>query len=256
MLLKYFSIIALAIMALPACNTSGNQPSAEKVKVDVYDESYYQDLGNNMLRLLALRSGLFVQYRLKKDGTLNPWKRGDDSLFLYTRPVGIPNRDGYWLLSQQFLSSLPAEPLVTWLEYIERINRDSFQSYSRGWASDEGQPSFMEVSETGFNVTEHGVSLDPPTEEEAPKRFFKRKAITHFLEETILKSPLNQERKEKYTFRKTTNDYQPRWVTVSAYYYAEDTTLLTVKTNKKLRLPAEATDRIRQQYLTPEGAGQ
>lgn len=252
MSVKYFSLLLLLTGTLYSCKTAYKKVAAPKDEHEVYQKQYYQELGNNMSRLLAIRSGLFVQYRLDAKSEISPWKRGDDSLFLYIRPVGIPNRDGHWLLSQQFLSGLPAEPLATWLEYIKRINRDSFESYSRGWTTTEEQPTFLEVSAEGFDVTEYGISLSPPDEEEEPKRFFKRKEVNHFFEETVLKRPLNQERREKYAFRKTTNDYRPRWVTVQALYFDSDTTLLTVKTNKKLRLPKDAASKLRQAYLAPE----
>lgn len=78
-----------------------------------------------------LLQGDFVRYHYRKDSTgktlLLPWLVNDnkDSVLHRVRPIGDPNKDGYVVLHYLFMSHLPNQPLVMYVEKIEKVSRDT-----------------------------------------------------------------------------------------------------------------------------------
>ena len=120
----YFGIFAfICQFSLPCAAQKKGKDSK-----DVFSEEYYTQLGSNLERIHKLRLGIFVQYNQDTLGKLNAWKfnDGEDSVLLYTVPVGSINKDGYWVYHHQFISNMPDMPLYTAFEHIVPITRDSF----------------------------------------------------------------------------------------------------------------------------------
>jgi len=102
---------------------------ALKLEDDVRSKEYYQKFGSDVERLHKLRCGVFVLHYEDSLGTLVPWyvNMNEDSVLLYTTPVGNISKDGYWLYHYQLMTNLPDMPIYNALEHIIAHSRDSFE---------------------------------------------------------------------------------------------------------------------------------
>lgn len=98
-----------------ACSNSKN--TINTIKQHDYSEEHYEKLGNNLNRLLEMRTGVFVQH-LFADGKQELWRinDGQDSTITIARKVGIPSRDGHWILTYTFMTHAHDDPLSVTLE--------------------------------------------------------------------------------------------------------------------------------------------
>lgn len=124
--LTLFLFVFIAV----GCKTT---QSVSAVKQDEQaTQDYYNKLGNNLERLQMLQSGIFVQYQERlEEKTYGPWAFNDneDSMMLYTQPVGIPNKDGYWVYTHQFISNNADKPVYSAFIKLEATeSRDSFKA--------------------------------------------------------------------------------------------------------------------------------
>lgn len=246
---RLFFLLLLSCLAYTAC-----QVSPLKTQQDTgprFDqEAYYLQLPNNYERLCALRSGLFAQYLVSRTDSSGPWMAQGDSVLMYIRQVGQPNRDGYWLLVQQFLSGLPNEPMVTWLEKVERISRDSFGTWPIAWPQKEF-PSFLETSRPDFSLAEYEIELKGKvnTETRAAHYIFVRKDAAHFSAHSQLIPPVQENMKEKYSFRQSGVILQPGRTDLYAAYFNQDTVQQEKRRNYMIRKTAEEFATIRAHYM-------
>lgn len=94
----------------------------------------YQGIRSNVARLQAMLAGKYLQLieTKQQDGssTFETWKVNDaqDSVIMYSVPVGEPNKDGYWLYHYQMMTSLPEEPIYEVFEKLTAIQRDTITS--------------------------------------------------------------------------------------------------------------------------------
>lgn len=93
----------------------------------------YESIVSNVARLQALLTGSFVQQveqSIQGKRVYRTWKVNDeqDSIILYSIPVGEPNKIGYWIYHYQIMTSLPNEPVYEAFEHLEVIQRDSIKS--------------------------------------------------------------------------------------------------------------------------------
>lgn len=108
-----------------------------KTNINQHDFSvaYYQGLGNNLNRIVEMRTGVFVQYLYDDSQDSIPilWRINDgmDSTVIIARPVGDPQKDGHWILTYTFMTNAPKLPLSVTLELYEasKTNRDSIYCY-------------------------------------------------------------------------------------------------------------------------------
>lgn len=233
----------LACQVQPSESKQENKPSFK-------DEAYYLQLSNNSERLCALRSGLFAQYLVNATDSSGPWMAQGDSVMMYIRQVGEPNRDGYWLLVQQFLSSLPSQPLVTWLEKVEKISRDSFGTWPTAWPQEE-YPSFLITSQTEFSLEDYDIDLKKRIDTKArpPHYIFVRKDAAHFQGYSQLIPPIQKDAKTKYHLRQAQILLQPARTDMYALYFDQDTVQQEKRRNFMLRKSEEEFSQIRAHYL-------
>lgn len=90
----------------------------------------YEDIKGNIPRLKAMMSGRFVTYNTTADSArkvYSAWKvnEGKDSVMIYQLPIGDPNKDGHWMYSYQYMTSLPEDPVYESFFKMTEINRDS-----------------------------------------------------------------------------------------------------------------------------------
>lgn len=109
-----------------ACKSSSPIPqNAQKPKQS------YQSIKSNVARVQAMLTGKFVQQTLVDSlNNYQTWKVNDnqDSMLLYSIPVGDPNKIGYWIYHYQIMTSLPNEPIYEAFEKLTEIDRDSIKS--------------------------------------------------------------------------------------------------------------------------------
>jgi hypothetical protein len=114
LLLSTFSILILSY-SFTSC--SSLQKTIKVNPEHNYSKEYYESLGNNINRLIEMRTGVFVQHLLS-DGKQELWKinDGQDSTIIIARKVGIPSRDGHWILTYTFMTHAHDDPLSVTLE--------------------------------------------------------------------------------------------------------------------------------------------
>lgn len=122
-------IVIVIVLFITSCKV--NQPTSEPIE-KFGTKEYYQKYQRNIDRLYQMLQGTFVCYSMgmKQDAKPIPWKVNNeqDSVVLYTVPIKEPQRDGYWLICYQFITSLPDNPIYCGVQRISAINRDTFLS--------------------------------------------------------------------------------------------------------------------------------
>lgn len=201
-----------------ACKTT--ESSFQNTALDKTHSRYYQQLSGNDQRLLALRTGLFVQYADTEEG-LSRKSISGDSVFLYSHPIGEVDRYGYWVLQQQFLAGIPEEPLTLYLEHFKRINRDSFVSMRCSWPFEE-RPSFLQLSDPNYKI-EQVFPLDSVLGQELQivAEQYKRQEHEHFIGWTDTMHVHHPEFKEKYDFKHLITDYRPLRTTTTVEFLSD-----------------------------------
>jgi hypothetical protein len=118
-------LIILSFILLVSC---GSLPKNIEEKPTVFEASYYQDLGKNIKRLFHLMKGTFVAYKEYKTKALESWMVSEgDSVILYNVPLGEVEKQGYWIYSYEFMTSLPNEPIYTSIKQIKQRSRDTLE---------------------------------------------------------------------------------------------------------------------------------
>lgn len=153
----------ISVLFLTACqgNKEIRKEENKKLLVGFVNETdvgidYYRSIKSNVARLQAFMAGKFVQQdivyldsfldSLKNivnaeaentsitkltQGMYSTWLVNDnnDSVVLYSFPVGDPRKVGYWLYHYQVLTSLPDDPIYEVFEELIEIDRDTIESY-------------------------------------------------------------------------------------------------------------------------------
>jgi hypothetical protein len=121
--MKWFLFFA-SLTLVVSCQTS----EKATIKNSKLEADYYVSLEKNIRRLYALSLGTFVAHVEPLINGNEVWKvSGKDSVILYSRPLGEVDKDGYWILSYEFMTSLPNTPIYSSIKQIEQIERDSFR---------------------------------------------------------------------------------------------------------------------------------
>lgn len=137
-------VLSVLLCCSMACNkknkevTLGNVSASKNQKTlvvteDMRDKTAYQGIKGNIPRLKAMLCGKFTAYLITVDSTdftkkvYEPWlvNEGNDSVVIYTIPVGEVSRQGHWLYLYQCMTSLPDDPIYQSFVKLEEINRDS-----------------------------------------------------------------------------------------------------------------------------------
>lgn len=128
----YFLILSsILYLSMTSCNKSGQK----LMKKHDFSSEHYQKLGNNLNRIVEMRTGVFVQYLYDETQDSIPvlWRinNGTDSTVIIARSVGNPNKDGHWVLTYTFMSNAPELPLSVTLELYEasKTSRDTIYCY-------------------------------------------------------------------------------------------------------------------------------
>jgi len=94
----------------------------------IFEPAYYQDLGKNIKRLHHLMQGTFTAHKEGTSKKLESWNVSEgDSVILYNVPLGNIEKEGYWIYSYEFMTSLPNQPIYTSIKQINQVSRDTLE---------------------------------------------------------------------------------------------------------------------------------
>lgn len=236
-----FLVSSFLLFFMESCKRNPD-PSSDSDILTPFDKAYYEQLGNNTRRLQILKTGLFAQYIMNEDSSLTAWTHSGDSVYLYTIPVGEPNKNGHWVMITQFLSGLPDEPLSIWFEKIERISRDTFGVWSMPW-NDE-LVGYKELARNGIDLKERGIELPNKVSGE-PRSIYFREGPAHFRELPIPRSVSAKFAERNVSYQKVFVDLQPQGSYFQAHYFDKDSVLMGKgATNALLRKTKEEEARV------------
>lgn len=121
----------LSLCGILGCGGVPSKATSSKYTVPtVFDEQYYQDLEKNIVRLHHLMQGTFTAYAKTEGEELRSWEVSEgDSVILYTVPLGVVPKHGYWLFSYEFMTSLPDAPIYTSIKHLVAVDRDTIDVY-------------------------------------------------------------------------------------------------------------------------------
>lgn len=123
-------LIILSFFILGSCGSAPKNTlkKSKETKPSVFEPAYYQNLGKNIKRLHHLMQGTFIAYKEGASKNLESWEVSEgDSVILYNVPLGDVERQGYWVYSYEFMTSLPNEPIYTSIKQIKQFSRDSLE---------------------------------------------------------------------------------------------------------------------------------
>jgi hypothetical protein len=118
-------LIILSFILLVSC---GSLPKNIEEKPTIFETDYYQNLGKNIKRLYHLMQGTFIAHKENRTKTLESWTVSEgDSVILCSVPLGDVGKDGYWIYSYEFMTSLPNKPIYTSIKEIKQRSRDTLE---------------------------------------------------------------------------------------------------------------------------------
>ena len=110
--------------------SKSSQQTTLVAAANMREKSAYENISGNVQRLKAMMCGRFTVYSTSSDPNgrvYSTWlvNEGQDSVVVYTVPVGEASRLGHWLYQCQHMTSLPDEPIHEAFIALKAINRDS-----------------------------------------------------------------------------------------------------------------------------------
>lgn len=219
--MRLFLLLCSCTLLFFACKTSSTSTTSEEEGPSIFEEAYYRKLPNNIERLSALRSGFFVLKGLHRETgeVISNTTDLGDSVLVYARQVGIPNRDGYWFFQVQFTGSLPNDPLVFLVERIEQISRDTFEGsmhiVTKNYTLEELSAPDLDVSDMDFKEIKD-------TSQVLASYTYVRRGLSEYDCYTSRFPPVNQQVREIYALRQDHFHYSPKGITLERFYYTKE----------------------------------
>lgn len=211
----FFTSTLLFIVACQSTQKTSSKPNPEQK----FDKEYYIGLEKNIRRLNALSLGTFVAHTDSTDQTNAVWNvTGKDSVILYSRPLGTVSKDGYWILSYEFMTSLPNTPIYTSIKKIEQIERDSFRILYYEYPKELTLAQVLDDTYLDENVILDQLQIrDKQT-------LFVRQTAAHFIGKSAI-----YEDKEAGCLRQNTYELTPKQYDVSFSFFDKNTNQLLDK---------------------------
>lgn len=124
--MKNITFLLAATTVLMSCSTQKN--AKKDIGPTSLEDAYYNALNGNQARLHQLMLGTFVAHAGKDGENLESWTVTDtDSVVLYSFAIGNVSKEGYWIYSYEFMTSLPNNPIYTAIKQIVQKDRDTFE---------------------------------------------------------------------------------------------------------------------------------
>lgn len=203
-----FVLFSLLLIVLGSCATTTTTPISES---NVFEAAYYQDLQRNITRLHHLLQGTFTAHSGDQENVLSSWTvAGGDSVVLYSVPLGDIKKDGYWIYSYEFMTSVPDSPIYTSIKRLKQVGRDTVDVYYYKTK----EPVEVELKDlldlTRLNAK---INLDDLVLRHKKVRY-GRKSSAHFIGKSLV-----YEDPELHHLRQNTYNLSPSFYQVEAVFY-------------------------------------
>lgn len=220
-----YIILFLTFSCLVSCATSSTTHSNTS---SIYEDAYYEDLQKNIVRLHHLMQGTFTAHvATKADQPLTSWKVSEgDSVVLYSVPLGDPNKNGYWIYSYEFMTSLPDKPIYTSIKQLVQLNRDTVDVYYYKTK----EPVTIRLADLlePSQLTEK-IDLSKLVKQEKRVRY-ARQSASHFIGLSLI-----YEDPDRGCLRQNTYDISPNFYGVKTNFYdKENQRILRIKKRPNL----------------------
>lgn len=224
--MRYFTLL-MAISCFYSCATSSTSKANLPTDNTVFEVAYYQNLQKNIVRLHHLLQGTFTAYAGNQDEEIKSWTvSGGDSVVLYSVPLGDINKDGYWIYSYEFMTSLPDAPLYTSIKRLEQIARDTVDVY---YYKTQQQIDVQLADLLDLSRLNAKINVDSLVKQEKRVRYV-RKSCSHFVGKSK-----KYEDPDRGCMRINTYDVSPNFYAVTTDFYDKETNrLLKVKKRPNL----------------------
>jgi hypothetical protein len=195
----------------------------ETAAPSVFETAYYQALQKNIIRLHHLMQGTFTAYAENQDA----WTVSEgDSVVLCNVPLGDPNKDGYWIYSYEFMTSLPDAPIYTSIKRLEQLSRDTIDVYYYH----PKQPVDIQLDDV-LNASKLNAKINL---EQLVKRDKRVRYVRHSAANFIGKSLLYED-PDRHCLRQNSYDLSPKYYQVETTFYdKQDRRPLTIKKRPNL----------------------
>ncbi len=202
------------LLLLSACSTIAPSNTAKSPTTTVFEEAYYQDLEKNIVRLHHLLQGTFTAHTGSKSAELTSWTVSEgDSVVLYSVPLGEPSKNGYWIYSYEFMTSLPDAPIYTSIKRLQQINRDTVDVYYYT----SKKPLHICLLDL-LDVRRLNAKIDWEQLEQQEKRVrYARQSSSHFIGTSLV-----YEDPDRHCWRQNTYDLSPNFYQVKTTFYDKD----------------------------------
>ncbi|MGH1338788.1 MAG: hypothetical protein ACRBFS_21920 [Aureispira sp.] len=215
--MRYLTLF-LALSFLFSCATSTptstTTTATTSVEKNVFEDAYYQDLQKNIVRLHHLLQGTFTAHEGNETKEITSWTVSEgDSVVLYSVPLGDVHKDGYWVYSYEFMTSLPGSPIYTSIKRLEQVNRDTVDVfyYKTKEAVDIHLMDLLELSRLNEKINLEDLIL-------RKKRVrYARQTSSHFIGESLV----YQDPDRDY-LRQNVYDVSPNFYQVNATFYDKE----------------------------------
>lgn len=204
-----FFFFSFLLMVLGSCATTNSTlPSMES---SVFEAAYYQDLQRNIVRLHHLLQGTFTAHSGDQEQLLTSWTvSGGDSVVLYSVPLGDVNKDGYWIYSYEFMTSLPDAPIYTSIKRLKQVSRDTVDVYYYK-TKEPVEVELLDLLDlTRLNAK---INLDSLILRDKKVRY-GRKSSAHFIGKSLV-----YEDPDRHCLRQNTYDVSPSFYQVETIFY-------------------------------------
>ena len=119
-------VIVLSFSVLVSCGSVPKNNVDVEESPTVFEVGYYLNLDKNIKRLHHLMQGTFIAHKEGRAQTLESWTVSEgDSVILYSVPLGEVEKQGYWIYSYEFMTSLPDQPIYSSIKQIKQQSRDT-----------------------------------------------------------------------------------------------------------------------------------
>ena len=214
--MRYLSFSLFISSFFISCVTSSPTPPTATTSVEksVFDDAYYQDLQKNIIRLHHLLQGTFTAHAGNEKQEITSWTVSEgDSVVLYSVPLGDVHKDGYWVYSYEFMTSLPNAPIYTSIKRLEQIDRDTLDVYyyKTKEAVDIRLLDLLELSRLNDKIDLEHLELHE-------KRVrYVRQSSSHFIGESLV-----YEDPDRDCLRQNIYDISPNFYQVNTTFYDKE----------------------------------
>lgn len=211
--MRYYLLI-LTVSCFFGCSSSHSTSKTTASTSSVFEEAYYQDLQKNIVRLHHLLQGTFTAHAGSQTNEITSWTLSEgDSVVLYSVPLGDVDKDGYWIYSYEFMTSLPDAPIYTSIKRLEQLNRDTVDVY---YYDSKAPLAIQLIDLIDLSRLNEKINLDDLVQRDKRVRY-ARQSSSHFVGTSLM-----YEDPDRHCLRQNVYDISPNFYQVKATFYDKE----------------------------------